>query len=355
MIIYLLDELISKCELEGKEPKFIEVFESLADARKYGFNFLLGDRKIINLLSNSRHLNLVARNIYAKINHNYTTEIAIQSNCNFRFEIGINESQGEYFHKINIEQFKIASFNNLNKLLLENPNDTHLYREILNYFKVQNGASNVECEFDVMNGGGNTIYEEFSRITLEKRSFTLCLIDSDKNSPSCEYGSTAKQFIDNPISTSWGLISILKVHEIENLIPFQIYTKYINKHHSLNKKILSQLALSNDCDLFNYIDLKNGMKKKRLLGLNSECQNYYSIKFNMNTSDIECKCPNLLNCNCFIFQPLGRTILKKIMNFVSKEGINITDHINDSLVPIYMEMGSKLFDIYCKPRPFKTI
>lgn len=355
MIIYLLDELIAKCALESDEPKFIDIFESLTDVRKYGCNFILGDRKIIHLLSLNKNLAPHARLIYCKIHQNYTTEMAIISSCSFRFEIGINYKTELNYHKIDIEHLTLPCFLNPNHLLVENPKDTALYVEILNYYKVLKGITNVECEFGSMNGGGNTIHEEYSRITMEKKCFTLCLIDSDKISPSGELGSTAKKFLDEPISTSWGFFSILKVHEIENLIPLKIYKQFINENHSTNASVLSRLTFSNDCDLFNYLDLKNGINKKRFLELCTTSQNYYKIKFNLDSIDFECSCEKIKDCKCFIFYPLGRSILKQIMDFIEKERLQLADHINNSLIPIYMEIGNKLFDIYCKPRPLKTI
>ena len=355
MIIYLLDELISKCDLENNEPKFIEVFESLADVRKYGFNFLIGDRKIIELLRKNEKLSSNARSIYSKIYQNYTTEMAINSTCNFRFEIGLNDDISPNCHKINIEQFVLTSFHTFNNLLVENPTDTFLYNEMLNYYKTLKSITNINCEFEPKNGGGSTIHNEYSRITNEKKCFTLCLIDSDKIFPSCELGSTSKKFIDDGISTPWGNFSILEVHEIENLLPKSIYNQYINEKHSLNSTILSSLTFSDDCNLFNYLDLKNGINKKKILELDASGQNFYKEKFNLNTLNLNCSCTKVKECNCFIFHPLGRPILNQIKDFIANKSINIIDHINESLILIYTEVGKTLFNIYCKPLPLVTV
>ncbi|AZA99361.1 hypothetical protein EG359_06990 [Chryseobacterium joostei] len=346
MIIYLLQELIDKCQLNSQQPSRIDFFENLAIARRDGKHFVLGDQSIFAILRKLNGLSPLAQSIYNKIYLRFSTEASIMNHGNYLFKIGSVDKVEHNATFYNLDNLNDDSFCNYNNLLLENPVDTFIYAKSIEYYQIKNSLGTVEYLWDLRNGGGTTSFAEFLRLNNLKTAYTFAILDSDKICPNSSLGGTASQFLNTP-DTLFGNYKILDAHEIENLIPSQIYSLYINyKNDQKLNENLNIIELNSE--IFKYLDIKKGVKKFTLTNSSENTKNYYSHALNIPASDILCLCVKKNECNCFIFNPMARTIFNDIKLFIDQQKIDFLSFINDFLEHIYLELGEKLLWIFCK-------
>ena len=352
MIIYLLHELIDKCQLNSKRPSRIDFFENLAIARRDGKHFLLGDQSVFDVLRNLDGLSILAKSIYNRIYFRYSTEASIMNDSNYLFKIGSQDAIENNATLYDLDNLNDDSFSNYNNLLLENPIDTFIYQKSTEYYQIKNRLHAVKYHWDLRNGGGTTSFAEFVRLNNLKTVYTFAILDSDKICPNSSLGGTALQFTNANMVTLFGDYKVLDAHEIENLIPNEIYSLYINSQN--DRKLRENLNIINS-NVFRYVDIKKGIKKFTLREGSQATRDYYLQNLNILESDILCECTEKKKCNCFIFNPMARTILNDIKIFIDQQKIDILSFISSFLEQIYLDLGGKLFWIFCKSTRINTI
>lgn len=352
MVIYLLKELITKCQLNTQAPQRVEFFENLAYSRMDGKHFLIGDREVFEQLMNLSGMSKSAKSIYKKIYKKFSTESAIISQATYRFNIGISDLIEPTIITFNIDYLKDSSFSHYNNLLLENTIDTFAYHKAVEFYQLKKNLKSINYYWDLRNGGGTTSCSEFLRLNDLRDVYTFAILDSDKICPSDSLGGTALQFTHT--IEHFGMYQILEVHEVENLIPNFVYSQYITSKN--DSKLTSNLDIFNsDSELLNYLDIKKGIKKFVITNGSQETKDYYSHNLNIPIADLYCNCASKNDCNCFIFNPMGRDIFNIINNFIKQNSLNILDFINESLSIIYLNLGEKLFWIFCKSNQIRII
>lgn len=346
MIIYLLEELIDKCQLNSPNPLKVDFFENIAIARRNGNHFLIGDKIVFELLRNLTGLSELAKSIFNRIFVRYSTEYTILTDSSFIVKIGIQNNNLNGVLTFNIDDLNSDSFCNDNNLLLENTVDTFIYEKSIDLYRTKNLLTQVDYKWDLRNGGGTTSYAEYTRLNNLKNVYTFAILDSDKICPNSPIGGTALQFINNNI-TYFGDYEILDAHELENLVPGQIYSQYIESKFdtSLNMN-LGLIALNSE--IFKYIDIKKGIKKYTILNSPQHTKNYYCQNLGIAESSLNCGCTSKNSCNCFIFYPMSRNIIAQIKEFIDQQNINLLSYVGDFLEVLYLELGKKLFWIFCK-------
>ena len=346
MIVYLLDELIDKCQLKSNRPLHINFFENLAIARRDGKHFLVGDHSVFAILRKLDGLSTLAKSVYNKIYAKFSTESSIMTVGNYLFKIGNTDQFGEESTTYNIDNLNDDSFCIYNNLLLENPVDTFIYEKSIEFYQIRNNLGNIKFCWDLRNGGGATSYAEFLRLNNLKTTYTFAILDSDKICPDSILGSTALPFSGHS-DKLFGNYKILDAHELENLIPTQIYALYIrNRNDTKLSENLHFIDLNSE--IFKYFDIKKGIKKYTLTNSSQATKDYYCNGLNISTSNILCRCETKSACNCFLFNPMSRTIFNEIKTFIDQQGIDFLTFISGYLEQMYLELGQKLLWIFCK-------
>ena len=156
-----------------------------------------------------------------------------------------------YYIPINNKlEFQKADF------LTENLLDYEFYTNICNLF-FNEGVYSINLNDNAFHGGN---IEGVVVSANKVNKFTLCIVDSDKEYPTANYGVTATK-----ARQAYGKIKnlnipyklyILNVREKENLFPLSLYKNgriYVDNY-------VSAVLSSNNLDLIKYVDIKEGLK-----------------------------------------------------------------------------------------------
>lgn len=114
------------------------------------------------------------------------------------------------------------------KFLVENLSDSDFYKLGASSILYREKLSSQYCiQFRCENGGGNTTFSVFERLT-SAQELVLCILDSDKTHPLGSLGDTASRF--NHIDKGYGpgyQLEVLTCTEAENLVPFSVAREVI--------------------------------------------------------------------------------------------------------------------------------
>lgn len=349
MVIVLKNELIDYCNLDTQQPKYVQIFELLAEVRKRGFHFVIPERKLLDKLITITSLNESAQAVYKKIHNKYTSESAIKNSAShFKFIISDSENINQY--KTRIDKLKSNTFLNLNRLLLENSDDELVINNIIEYYTENKGHNSIDVEWEVMHGGGSTTHNEFKKITNSALHFTLCLLDSDKKFPNDSIGQTAEKFTKGTHKSVFGKHYILEVHELENLLPPKSARSYVyGKQLKKSKYAYNCFIRTPFREAYSYHDIKKGLSCERLNRTSQDFKNYWStILQNMGIDYHNCACQNA-GCQKFFIHPLG-SIRDKVLEFYKSISGQIKLDLDVFYIPIWNKIGEYLFNVFCKPK-----
>jgi hypothetical protein len=355
MLIRLDDSLIKDCGLaDGKATKFKDCFENIADIRRRGFHFIYASRSLLECLANNVDLSSSSRAVFNKMFLNFSTESAILNEVDDVAIVSARQNNGTF--RLRIEDFRDDAFLSKNVLLLENSNDSRIYLSILKYYLKRNQLRELNHKWDVRNGGGSTTHAEFKRLTELKETFTFCILDSDKTSPTAKLGGTAEAFQKKPVKTNHGVHLVLPVHEMENLIPIRaaLALTYGNSKFRTNQNVMSKLAASNKYDFYIHADLKKGLSKFKITTMSDKCKIFWEEQVKeLGLSTKSCNCISD-SCKHFYIQPFGKDFTANILDMIEKIECNIESFICEFFHDIWTILGKKLSNYFCCPRPLIT-
>jgi len=150
------------------------------------------------------------------------------------------------------------------KFLVENLSDSDFYKLGANSLLYRERlSSEYSIRLRSENGGGNTTFNVFERLT-EAKELVLCILDSDKEHPSGALGDTASRF--NQIGKGYGpgyQLEVLNCTEAENLVPFSVAGEVISRNNP--ESLDSFLRITPE--FRDYADHKLGLKQEAALKL----------------------------------------------------------------------------------------
>ena len=185
---------------------------------------------------------------------------------------------------------------------------------------------------------GQTTAQELESIISRKQELCLSILDSDRKSPYCGLGDTAKKAkIVHEKYTNlqsdryckyanyFCKLAILNVREIENLIPTFMYEQIREKSPERLNSVLSiqKLEQFSIIQAIKYIDIKKGTK---LFGiLNNKNQQFFedfwsdicNAHKDMNTNclkDMKCLKTEEIDCTCVLSHPFGDKVLENVID-----------------------------------------
>lgn len=254
-------------------------------------------------------------------------------------------------------------------ILSENQGDIEVYNYIAQYYNKYISKENFGINFSRRGGGGSTTKDELYNINIHDRKLCLCLSDTDKKYPTCNYGSTLKDL--QAMQSVYGIpltkIFIYEAHEIENLLPTHIIIKALQdinpKDNRINstKSIDDFLKKCNDQRIYMYLDIKLGILGKHLFDQTSEFFKYWSthlIRANTNGFPFHCTCSSAdptshtQNCTCAVIQGLGKRVAQPVSNYLRDTISSIQKDPFLPYSPVYdywVTIGKEVIEWCCAP------
>lgn len=178
-----------------------------------------------------------------------------------------NEHKTIYIKIDDLPQFDVYKETHL---LCENLNDIYFYEYVLDFYKKTQQIDVTNKYYPIL-GGGSTTHKVYESEILKRNAFVVCIADSDKKSPKGALGETAKAIerVDTKEKPFNAIFYHLQnVTEVENLIPIDIYAKYIytNTADEQRQKLETITDLGNiDIQFLDFFDMKKGIAIKNIL------------------------------------------------------------------------------------------
>ena len=339
MLLFLDSSLISGI---GTDPSVVDALDLIAHSRRLGNHIVFGKRDIIKFLATCNLISDTSRAVYRKLYEDLPTTSSYLSEINLLVEI-VLEDVLELIERGNSKVIRasIKYFSNLSlltetALLSENHDDVSFYKRLATTYLQLKNLGNIYIKYEPRGGGGQTTARDFQTLQSSKQRFCLCILDSDRKAPDLDIGDTAKAVLrakdsNQPLCD----ICVLKVREIENLIPAIIYREIfendVNKRDAIS--FLEFIDNSQHNEVRNYLDLKKGLKLYKILREEPQRQfRIYWLSVAQNFRDQlspvcyacldkeVCSQGTFEKCQCFITLGFGDSIMSKVEeNYLSRD------------------------------------
>ena len=254
-------------------------------------------------------------------------------------------------------------------LLSENHDDVIFYKRLASAYLKWNNIGNIYIRYEPRSGGGQATARDFQTLQSSKQRFCLCILDSDKKAPALDIGETAKAVLRiNDSHQPLCDVCVIKVREIENLIPAAIYKEVfgadVNKHNAIS--FLEFIDSSQHSETRNYLDLKKGLKLHKVL--NEEPQKQFRIYWLSVAQNLRdqlssdcCLCldseactrGSFESCQCFITLGFGDTIMRKIEEKYSNS--DLSSLVSEIVKHEWERVGSVIISWCCASPQMSTI
>ncbi|MBR3239563.1 MAG: hypothetical protein IKF99_14130 [Oscillospiraceae bacterium] len=254
-------------------------------------------------------------------------------------------------------------------LIAENLEDCKFYELMASYYCLSHGIQGLRICLHHENGGGNTTDKVLSKCVSQDKVLTLCIVDSDRKwGESKDYpnpppkGETCRRVIAESTALLCRIelpihsVSVLDVHEIENLIPRQVMRIIESKQSPEMKKgldMLNALVTINKGDAVLCYDYKNGLQYT-----NGDPQRAYWKEVLISLGGTESDMPPIKKSEackdeigeCFFPPICCKALLQKAMAVIESIGVAQLQ-IDDYLVSQWERIGTLVFSWGCAGLP----
>ena len=290
----------------------------------------------------------LSANAFFYIYNNFSVINSLKEHLLYTVIIGKFSKDFEYIEntiRINYLIAKNRHFWDETTLIPEYSEDNVYFEKIIDYEKKKHiNFLNVQHKYLKGQGGGHGNINNSFLNCIKQFQFVITILDTDKNSPDDNLGSTAKDFENDLEIFKYKNIFyyIPDIHEIENLFSSDGFLKLgMFKDDVINKIRRAESSSVKDANNFRaFLDIKNGYTVKDITD-----NPYLSSIFPIDYSTI--KCPNL-PCACTKkgcckneLEGGTRTFLKNVFNnsLFQKE-------FNDSVDGLILKIKEEWFSIF---------
>ena len=265
-MLIVLDDSITNLSRDFT-PNEYRSLNNIASAAEQGKHFILGSSSVLEFLISNHTIDYSSRRTYKKILASrsqiaqildYVSMIVRVTTTVIQIEKELNEKSETTTVLVPLHYFDDFSKVDNCHLLCEDLFDCGFYKTLTNYVISQN---NNPFSFDLKmaNGGGQNIANNYRNL-VEKSNFPcITIIDSDKSFPNApqkniitEVQSIYKEQYKMHLTDFY----VLKVREIENLIPPHIYSSF-NRDYLVYEKMYECAKYK---ELYYFSDIKSGIK-----------------------------------------------------------------------------------------------
>lgn len=264
-------------------------------------------------------------------------EVVIDITIDKRYENGYEIYQSK------IDDYQDTSFCQRTILIGEDLNDCIIYEIILRRY-IKEKELNINYQFEFENGGGQNCCKVIEKNIRDKKIF-LSILDTDRKYPKADIGSTlksCKKFFK--LNNAKFTIIELDVHEIENLLPFNLMDNEDCDGELKLKKEKFDLLRKNGPELLQFFDIKHGIKKQDIKG-DEEYKNFAQkcCECDNSITNFEEYYNNLEDDN-YIYLPLCR-IFKKIRQQLENDNTQLI--LLDFQKQEWEKLGKNLLEFGC--------
>ena len=266
MIIHIDNSILESLNNPTTTEDAIAFIEDICKLRRTGKVIIDIKKKVALKVQENTQLSSLNKRIMALISqevtynrvlfNKYTQSLFCYSSNYIDRNIPIEEA-----HSFDISNYINTGLElNVPKLILEDIEDAIVYSVIAEWkIKQCTDLKGFKVQFSAVHGGGNRTANVCKR-EYEAGNLIYSICDSDKKTPECDIGDTAKLtnnfFIKNKILKNFYVID---AHEVENLIPIDTLLNIARREQKPAIEFIKSAMESNtSCGL--YYDLKNGFK-----------------------------------------------------------------------------------------------
>lgn len=247
----------------------------------------------------------------------------------------------------------------VNYLVCENVKDSAFYLYGTNFMMANQMEPTYTINVIEGNGGGGTIVEVLDRY---KDYPCLAICDSDKKYPLCPIGETLLGVTEYVKATHRRLLWLyaLNVHELENLIPFDVIQKVRNTKVGRNK--INKLKIINDaenCSSFlQYFDFKKGISSELMAKIYKVDYSFYNVcksalqltgAFDVN---LEKNIASNKKCTKVLMQGFGEDVLKESLEYMGNNNLNSSDFkLRECQSEDWKRISNMVWSLGCAMKP----
>ncbi|ENM5907187.1 hypothetical protein LPR20_003350, partial [Vibrio mimicus] len=237
------------------------------------------------------------------------------------------------------------------KLVLEDIEDDKVYRKVVDW-KLKNSESlnGFSVFYEAVHGGGNRT-ANICRYELSRGSFTFSICDSDKKTPMCDIGDTAK--LTKAVFLEHGLESqflVLDAHEVENLLPINILMDTARNEQKPALHFL-EYASELDCRCYQYYDMKNGNSYKNVYNMEGNVNSFWFTFYDSYAPSSDYLERNIKNDSFVMFNTLSSMLPHAI------EKLSLADNIEPTPLPVaelWNNIGEQLINWFITANPIRV-
>lgn len=272
-MIYEIDKSCLET-IRTNDKNCVAFFEQLALDRRKRKNIIVAKREVFAELAKMECFSSVSRHVYRAIGNRVSEHKLILKYAQRYCRI-VAEREGEtVVHNgdkkivvFTISEVVSKEFTSKALMLAENEEDIMFYKILGQYYVKQKEVGNIKIDFEACNGGGSTTYTVLQRILTDKERMCLCIVDSDKkhgNATPRETMQKVEETIEGIIQDHFEVV-FLDVHEVENLVPLNVWD-VVTKENNISTngidfmKFLLKRDSSRTSPVFFY-DIKKGIPK----------------------------------------------------------------------------------------------
>lgn len=367
MLIELDKTIVSRLD----EDTVLISLQNIAIGRREGKHLLFGSREVMGALAKCERISEPARRIFLKIHSHLPQIMAYVRLLKVRVRVmgdgtplGKRREGSADVILVPLEMFSDSLLVQKVVLLCENQEDTRFYRKIAEAYSAWYNLGTLALAYEPRGGGGATTAKEYSEIQNGRNRMCICIVDSDKKSPSSPLGSTAKAVADAddsgvPICD----VAIINVRELENLIPTGILDDLSRSNLLRGRMVefIDMIEQSGKEDIRFYVDMKNGLKMKTVYRSNSAdpFRAYWLarialLKHNLHHISPDCfsRCLDCDECKSIVCSGFGPSILGEAteeFNKMSARGF--TRKIGEIVKEEWEIIGAKIVSWCCGSVP----
>ena len=362
-MLLILSDSVARLEFSTNH-NHCNAIENILSSAFEGKNIVLADRNVISaLLGQKQYLSYKSVSFLKHLKSSYSEKLGIKELVETRIIIDPSQSQVDHQDKVftvPLQIFSDRSVSDAVALLCEHLIDCKLYEHAAKHYAHSRNIRGVTLSTDRRHGGGSTTQHIVQEISSQRRSFCLCVVDSDKYSPQSALGSTAQKCLA-AVDLQWVMkVTVTPDREGENVIPLGLLL--VSQSGCVLDRVVELEEISRDSgsDMMGYLDYKGGTTLGWVLektNVGTPQREFWIDKISANTRlqrslSMECvrdqRCDNPGHCSCAIFPGLSARLLESVVRWLDmtttqKSYEAIGKHRHDS----WLAVGKEVFEWCC--------
>lgn len=321
----ITDNLENQSDEFKNELLFIlnKAADSLHDKNHYISTQTSNTALILSRFSEENNYSLPA-NAFFHIYNNFSIINSVQNNLLYYVSIGKYENPltlDKNVIKVNYSVAKNRHFWDETTLIPEYSEDDKYFKAIMDYEKKHiSKYSDIDYTYIKEQGGGHGNINQSFKNCISASKFVITILDTDKDAPDDELGSTAKDFeADNEIYRFKDYFYYIPdIHEIENLFSSNGFLKLGNYDDNTIKKInnIEMMEVPEAENFRAYFDIKEGYTVKEIVN-NTYLSRLFDITKNISLcANFPCPCHDK-GCCKNVLKSGTRIYLRNVFNNTS--------------------------------------